>query len=149
MPKTDILSLLEKDHKEAKALLQEIIDQCDSEEDVDFSKVEEIRDALELHTKIEEKYLYPNAEEVEAAAELVTESYKEHDEIKELLKELKDDLEPSEIGKYCKQILIGVEHHVEEEEDELFPILRKSWEQQRLQELGEKAMEMKEKAMSR
>lgn len=149
MPKTDIFSLLEQDHQEAKALLQKIIERCDSEDDADFSEVEEVRDALKLHTKIEEKYLYPNAEEEKEASELVTEAYKEHDELKELMKELKEDLEPSEISKYCKQILVGVEHHVAEEEDELFPILRKAWNQERCQELGEKALAMKEKAMSR
>jgi iron-sulfur cluster repair protein YtfE (RIC family) len=103
---------------------------------------------LELHTQIEEKHLYPKAEKERDASELISDAYKEHDEVKDLLKELKEDAEPDEIVKYCKLILISVEHHVQEEEEELFPMLRQLWDKETLVDLGQKATQMKDKAMA-
>jgi hemerythrin-like domain-containing protein len=148
MPKSDILTLLEKDHREVKTLLETIISSCEEKGKIDFAKVRKVRDALELHTKIEEKHLYPKAEKERDASQLIADAYKEHDEVKELLKELKDDVEPDEIGKYCKLILVSVEHHVQEEEEELFPLLREVWDKDTLTELGEKAAQMKDQAVA-
>lgn len=148
MSKNDLLSLLEKDHKEAKALLQEIIAHCEQQKKVMPAKVAKIKAALTLHTKIEETYLYPRSEKEREAARLVQDACEEHAEIKDLLKKLKEDDEPDEVAKYTKELLICVEHHVKEEEQELFPLLRRLWEQETLLELGDKMLEMKDQELA-
>ena len=148
MSKNDLLSLLEKDHKDAKALTQEIIANCEQQKKVIAAKVIKLKDALTLHTKIEETYLYPQAEQERETSRLVEEAYREHNEMKDLLKKLKEDGEPDEVAKYSKELLICVEHHVKEEEQELFPILRKLWSQETLLDLGDKMLEMKDKELA-
>ena len=146
MAKNDMLSLLEQEHKEVSNLLKEILAHPRKP---DLEKIQQVKSSLELHTNIEEKLLYPKAEKEKQASELISDAYKEHQEVKDLLKELKDDAEPDELIKYCEQIQIGVEHHVKEEEGELFPLLRKLWDKETLQDLGEKMQEMKEKELAR
>lgn len=146
MPKKDMLTMLEKEHKEVDSLLQEILA---NPRKPDMEKIEQVKQSLELHTKIEEKLLYPKAEKEKEAKELIGDAYKEHQEVKDLLKELKEDSEPDELIKYCKQIQIGVQHHVKEEEKELFPLLRKLWDEETLQELGAKMQEQKEKELAK
>lgn len=146
MAKNDMLSLLEQEHKEVSSLLKEILAHPRKP---DLEKIQQVKSSLELHTNIEEKLLYPKAEKEKQASELISDAYKEHQEVKDLLKELKDDAEPDELIKYCEQIQIGVEHHVKEEEGELFPLLRKLWDKETLQDLGEKMQEMKEKELAR
>lgn len=146
MAKNDMLSLLEQEHKEVSSLLKEILAHPRKP---DLEKIQQVKSSLELHTKIEEKLLYPKAEKEKQASQLISDAYKEHQEVKDLLKELKDDAEPDELIKYCEQIQIGVEHHVKEEEGELFPLLRKLWDKETLQDLGEKMQEMKEKELAR
>jgi len=146
MAKNDMLSLLEQEHKEVSNLLKEILAHPRKP---DLEKIQQVKSSLELHTNIEEKLLYPKAEKEKQASELISDAYKEHQEVKDLLKELKDNAEPDELIKYCEQIQIGVEHHVKEEEGELFPLLRKLWDKETLQDLGEKMQEMKEKELAR
>lgn len=148
MSKKDLFSILEKDHQDVKTQLETVISAFESGKKVNFSKLEKIKLALDVHCKIEEKYLYPEAEKVKEASNLVTDAYKEHEEVKTQLAEFKEDSSPDELQKYCQQILIGVEHHVKEEEGELFPILRQAWDDQKIQKLTEKAVELKEKEMA-
>ena len=146
MAKNDMLSLLEQEHQEVSTLLKEILAHPRKP---DLDKIQHVKQALELHTQIEEKLLYPKAEKEKEASELIADAYKEHQEVKDLLKELKSDAEADELIKYCEQIQIGVEHHVKEEEGELFPLLRKLWDKETLQDLGEKMQEMKDKALAK
>lgn len=150
MPKTiNIFDLLMQDHKKTKKELQALIDACKKDEEVDFERLTQCRKELELHMKLEEKFLYPKAEEEEEVEELASHAYDEHKEVKELLKGLKKSAEPSEIAEILEQVLEDVDHHVQEEEGKFFPKLEKIWDRKMLEEMGKTVSEEKEKELSK
>ncbi|HZB97009.1 MAG TPA: hemerythrin domain-containing protein, partial [Candidatus Sulfotelmatobacter sp.] len=61
----------------------------------------------------------------------------EHQQVKELLAKL-EDLEPenAEFGATAKVMMEDIEHHLSEEEDELFPQVRAGMSQQQLEEIA-------------
>jgi hemerythrin-like domain-containing protein len=83
--------------------------------------------ALAVHAKIEEELLYPPAEEAIDEADLVDEAYVEHATAKDLIAQL----EGMKVGDQyydakVKVLSEYIAHHVEEEETELFPEIKRS-----------------------
>lgn len=97
-----------------------------------------VRD-LSSHAAIEEQVLYPAARiAVEQANDLVLESLEEHHVVKWMLSEL-DGMPPEEerFDAKVRVLIENVRRHVEEEEQELFPQVRKVLSKSQLTELGE------------
>ena len=143
----DAFQLLKADHKNVAALF----DQLESARGQAKLRVfEQIRTELELHTHIEEKIFYPAVEEPEETHDLTLEAYEEHAVVKQLLKELSrarsaDD----EWEAQAKVLRENVEHHVEEEENELFPKAEAALGEEEIDELGERMAAEKERKQSR
>ena len=148
MSKTDILTLLTHDHREVEASLQSLITHAGTSAIVDSDRVRKLIDALDLHTKIEEAYLYPKAEKEREASNLVQDFYSEHREIKGLLTKLEHCQDNAELTRLGQEILTHLQLHVQDEENQLFPLLRRQWEVQVLVNLGEQMQELKEREMS-
>ncbi|MDP1803795.1 MAG: hemerythrin domain-containing protein, partial [Acidimicrobiales bacterium] len=93
---------------------------------------------LDVHTTIEEEIFYP---EIKGASEeikdTVDEGVEEHHVAKTLIEEIKD-LTPEDDAWAAKmKVLIeSVEHHAEEEEQEMFPDVRKALGKANLEDLG-------------
>jgi len=145
----DAISLLKSDHKEVKALF-EAYDQLVEDEATDDEKqavAEEICNALTVHATIEEELLYPAARDaLEEEAGLVDEATVEHASAKELIAQIQD-MQPSDDLYDAKVKVLGeyIDHHVKEEEKEMFPKLRKAGLD--LEELGEALKARKEELM--
>ncbi len=132
----DITKLLEKDHQAVKALFKE----ASSQEKIDRNLVNQICDSLILHTDVEEKLVYPEAAQLEKAEEITKESYEEHRQAKKMIVQLQGgSLEETQFKVTLETLQLAIEHHVEEEEAALFPILRAELPQDKLDELGEAA----------
>ncbi len=81
----------------------------------------EIKSELELHTHIEEKIFYPALERPRETHDLTLEAYEEHKVVKSLLAELgRAKSADDEWQAKAKVLRENVEHHVDEEENELF-----------------------------
>jgi len=93
---------------------------------------------LETHAQLEENVFYPAVnEETEEGPELVKESLSEHETVKKLIQELRGMAQATDAFDAKFQELIHyVEHHVEEEESEMFPLAE--------EELAEDLTEMKD-----
>src|SRR5262249_44618971 len=108
----------------------------------------EIGAKLTLHTKIEEEIFYPALREVPSkkAEEMVLEAYEEHHVVKLVLAEL-PKVDPEDERFEAKMTVLEelVEHHVEEEEDEMFKLADKMDEDE-LEALGERLTEEAERA---
>jgi iron-sulfur cluster repair protein YtfE (RIC family) len=126
----DILQLLADEHREVKALFQHYhrLAQAGGKGDERMLLASQICVALTLHAQVEEEILYPAARAALAHdGELVDEAYVEHAGAKSLVAQLKTmtsdqpmfDAKVTVLGEY-------VDHHVREEENELFPKLRKT-----------------------
>lgn len=124
---THAIVLLKQDHRQVEKLFAEYERAREAAEKVRI--VSAVCQALTVHTTIEETAFYPEAlralkgEDVE----LIREAKVEHDTLKELIARL-DGMKPSEpLFKACVTVLKEyVEHHVKEEEKELFPKVEKT-----------------------
>lgn len=133
----DAIKLLTQDHREVKALFKEFEKLCKAEAD-DESKqsvAQQICEMLTVHATLEEELLYPAARDVLEEADLVDEATVEHASAKDLIAQIQG-MEPSDELYDAKVTVLGeyIDHHVKEEEKEMFPKLRKS--ELDLKELG-------------
>jgi hemerythrin superfamily protein len=130
--------LLKKQHKEVKALFKKMEKAENARER--RSLMDEIASALEAHTVIEEEMFYPAVRELESkkAHEMVDEAFEEHHVVKLVLKEL-PTVDPDDERFEAKMTVLSelVEHHVEEEEGEMFKLAKKLGEDE-LEDLGER-----------
>ena len=131
----DAFNLLKTDHRK----VAELFDQLESANGKAKLQVfAQIKTELELHTHIEETIFYPALEDPRQTHELVLEAYEEHDVVKKLLAQLsKAKSADEEWDAQAKVLRENVEHHVEEEENELFKKTRAALSQEEIETLGE------------
>jgi len=131
----DAFSLLKADHRKVEQLFAQLESANGKQK---LQVFEQIRTELELHTHIEEKIFYPALEEPEETHDLTLEAYEEHDVVKKLLKELgRAKTANDEWEAQAKVLQENVEHHVEEEENELFPKAESALGEEEIEALGE------------
>ena len=126
----DALKLLEKDHREVEALFKRFEKTTAPAERKKL--VDQMIRALSIHAVIEEQFLYPAVRERGGKkADLALEALEEHHVVKWLLNEL-DGRSPKDerFAAKVKVMMENVRHHVEEEEEELFALMRKAFSQQ-------------------
>ena len=133
----DVTEMLEQDHREAEELFQKIKDTNGAAR---AGLVTKLADALKLHMQVEEDIVYPAiARQVDDGEEMVKEARTEHEGARKDLAAV-EELSPNEPGFDGALDLLeaGISHHVEEEEDEVFPRFRESVDASELEELGAK-----------
>ncbi len=147
----DGIVLLKDDHKTVEALFKQFEKGKESATPATKRKlVDQIITELTTHTFIEETIFYPAARrEVPETKDHVLESVEEHHVVVWLLSELQN-LNPSDETFDAKVTVLmeNVRHHVEEEEKEWFPEVRKALGRKRLVELGDQMQAAKPKAPS-
>jgi hemerythrin-like domain-containing protein len=128
--KTDAIKLLTEDHKEVKKLFDEYKKLSEKEAPARERQALAARicSMLTVHTTVEEELFYPLAREaLGKEADLIDEATVEHASAKDLIAQLQsssadDDMYDAKVkvlGEY-------IDHHVKEEQDEMFPKLRKT-----------------------
>ena len=131
-------TLLEKQHREVEQSFKTALGTEDPK--ARRSAMEDILRQLSLHTKLEETIFYPavQAIDTEKAKDMVLEAYEEHHVVKMILKEL-PKVDPSADNFEAKMTVLKemVEHHVEEEEKEMFPMAERQLGPERSRELAE------------
>lgn len=140
----NIIDMLKQDHQEAAAMMDRIESAGEGESSVKTT-FDQLKRALTLHTQIEETIFYPALRNNEETADQISDSFEEHQEVKDLLAEMAGLQAGNEefIG-LMSDLRNAVEHHVEEEENELFPKAQKILGESRLQEMGQQMMQMKQ-----
>jgi hemerythrin-like domain-containing protein len=129
--------LLKKQHREVKALFKKVEKSENARERRQL--MDQISQQLELHTQIEEEIFYPAVRESgKKAEEMIDEAYEEHHVVKLVLQEL-PQVDPEDERFEAKMTVLSelVQHHVEEEESEMFKIAEKGLGKERLTELGD------------
>src|ERR1044071_8346002 len=139
----DAFSLLKADHRK----VEELFEQFESARgQAKMRLFEQIKTELELHTHIEETVFYPALEKPKQTHELTMEAYEEHDVVKKLLQEMSRAKSPNEEWEAKAKVLQeNVEHHVEEEENELFPKAQAALSEEDIETLGEQMEAEKER----
>ena len=128
------LDLLIEQHDEVEDLF-EMIEKADGEKKAEL--FEELADKLAAHAAMEEKLFYP-AVKAKETEELLIESTEEHLAIKRVLADLLElDTDDEHFDAKLKVMQEEVDHHArEEEEDKLFPKVRKLMSSDELEGLG-------------
>jgi hemerythrin-like domain-containing protein len=124
---------LKADHREAKGLFTIISVQKGSNWEV----IQELCEKLKLHMRLEEQYFYPALEEYQETASLAKESYREHSEAKELIKViLSENLEEDDLREKLEMLEMAIDHHVREEENDIFPKAKRVLSDEEIEEIG-------------
>jgi len=141
----DALHLLSEDHKKVREMFDEF-EKMQKKGDVDDEEkqllVETACAELSIHAQVEEEIFYPAARDAIDDMDLLDEAEVEHATAKQLITELAA-MQPDDDLYDAKFTVLGeyVKHHVEEEEKELFPKVKKA--KLDLVELGEEIRERK------
>jgi hemerythrin-like domain-containing protein len=135
--------LLEKQHAEVKDLFKQY--QAAEEDSEKQELFEQIADDFAAHGEIEEKIFYP-AVYVGPLKEKLQEAVEEHLAAKRVAADLLD-MVPSDpqFDPKVKVLKELIEHHVEEEEGELFPLVRQNFAREELEALGDQMEQMFER----
>lgn len=138
-----IFDLLEKDHDEAKSLIEKIEGSSERAVKMREQTFAKLSHALELHMQFEEKVLYPALRKMPEFKDQIAEALEEHSGAKKILKKLQRlDASDAEFMSSLEQLKQDLEHHIEEEENELFPEAREPLGE-RGEEMGARYREMK------
>jgi precorrin-2 methylase len=130
MPKTnesiDAIELLTQQHREVKEMFDRFENMTDRAKVSKKKLADEICNALIMHTTIEEEIYYPATREAsEETEDMVDEAVVEHASAKDLIAQIME-MDPGDDLYDAKVKVLGelVEHHVQEEEEEMFPKTR-------------------------
>ena len=122
------MEMLIADHREVQKMFKQFEKLKQQDDDQSKRDLVDLTCAeLKVHTQIEEEIFYPAAREALAEGDLVAEALVEHNSAKELIAKLQDSSTDDEeyaatftvLGEY-------VNHHIAEEQDEMFPKLKKA-----------------------
>ena len=146
------IQLLKTDHETAKRMLGQIQSAAAQQRGELWKKLEP---ELKVHEQMEEKALYgPVARDVGAKDQKLSEwqghHHSEVSQLEGILKEL-DRLDPADeawIGK-LGQLRQTLEHHIREEEGEIFPRIERAWDTSKLEQAGREMETMKQQATRR
>jgi iron-sulfur cluster repair protein YtfE (RIC family) len=147
----DAFELLKKDHEKVSGIFEKLDATTERGVKTREELFTQLKTELDIHSQIEEQILYPVLKELKETHEITLEAFEEHAVVKQLLAELdalaKDD---ETWGAKLTVLKENVEHHVEEEEGEMFKDARKVLGQEQVEELGARLQQAKEqkKAMS-
>jgi hemerythrin superfamily protein len=131
----DAFNLLKADHRKVEELFSELEA---ARGPAKLRVFQQIKTELDLHTQLEEKIFYPALEKPRQTHDLTLEAYEEHAVVKNLLRELsRGKTATDEWQAQAKVLQENVEHHVEEEETELFKKAKAALSQEEIDELGE------------
>lgn len=135
----DAFKLLKQDHEKVSGIFEKLEPTTENGVKTREELFTRLKTELDIHARIEEEIFYPAIKEAQETHDITLEAFEEHRVVKRLLAELeampKDD---ERWGAKLKVLKENVEHHVEEEEDEMFKSARKVLSQQQVDELGER-----------
>lgn len=140
-----ILDELKADHRELKAQIRAILKaEASKERAALFSRFQSL---LTAHSRAEEKVLYRRLEKSEDGKDEALEGTVEHEVADRLVADLSKSrtLEADKWTARCTVLKELLEHHTDEEEDEMFKTARKQFDQATLDKMGEEFRKEKPK----
>jgi hypothetical protein len=141
----DAITLLKEDHDRVKKMLSEGEATTERAEKTRTELFTRLKTELEIHERIEEEVLYPALKQHEESRDLAFEGYEEHHVVDQILAEL--EVTPVTDETWTAKFKVAkenLEHHMEEEEGEMFKAARQAFSREELEELGAKMAELKQ-----
>jgi hypothetical protein len=145
----DAIQLLKDDHEKMKKLLSEAEQTTEQAVKTREELFTTIKEELTVHETIEEEIFYPALKDHPKTKEIALEAYEEHHVVDMVMAEIEgvafDDETWAAKFKVMKE---NIEHHIEEEEKEMFKQARDAFEQQELEDLGARMTARKEQLLA-
>jgi hemerythrin superfamily protein len=146
----DAIELLKKDHRRVEALFKQFEQLQEEDADAAEPVIETICTELKIHDKLETELFYPAVrdEAGDEEEDLLNEAEVEHTSVRQLIETI-ESLSPDDEKRNAHVTVLTeyVKHHVQEEEKEMFPKVKKL-EGLDLKELGAQMKERKTELMS-
>ena len=148
----DATQLLQNDHDAVRGLFDAIEgagDDAETRRDLFAQLAEELR----IHSRIEEEIFYPRVQRLgrdddDEGDDLVTEAVKEHHQVDRLLRDIEAlDASGSAWTRRVKKLRHRVEHHADEEENEMFAFVRENMPDEEREHLGQE-LEVRKAALN-
>ena len=141
------ITLLEEDHKKVKKLLTELDSTTERGVKTRGELFATIKGELTVHEAIEEEIFYPELKSHPKAKDIVLEGFQEHHVVDLLMGEL-EQLDVADESWGAKAIVMkeNIEHHIEEEEGEMFKTARSVFDKAELEDLGARMEQRKRTA---
>lgn len=143
------IELLKQDHETVKDILNQLSETTERAVKTRAQLLAKLETELTIHTTIEEDILYPAYREAggKEQEQMYHEAKEEHRAVDSLVLPDLKATEPGSVAfaarvKVCKEML---EHHIEEEEKEMFPQAKKLLGKAKLEELGQMMEQMKQR----
>jgi hemerythrin-like domain-containing protein len=133
------ISLLEEDHRKMKKLLSELESTTERGVKTREELFATVKEELTVHETIEEEIFYPALKEHPKTKEITLEAYEEHHVVDMVMAEIEGvAYDDEKWGAKFKVMKENIEHHIEEEEKEMFKQARQALEESQLEALGER-----------
>lgn len=144
----DALHLLKADHDKVKKLLTEGDETTERAVKTRAELLATIKQELTVHEEIEETIFYPALKEHPKAKEIVLEGYEEHNVVDTVMGELEaTDVTDERWAAKFTVMKENIEHHIEEEEGEMFRQARSVFDADELKALGERMAARKDELL--
>ena len=141
----NVLKILKKDHSTVQALFGKFDRAGKSAYEKKSELFAQIRRELQLHSRAEEEIVYPALKAMNGEGRrLISEAVKEHKQVDELLMQI-SRLKPTDknFDEKMETLIENVDHHIEEEEGEIFRFAEENCSEEQLEELGQLTEERK------
>jgi len=136
--------LLRKDHKKVAGIFEKLEATTERAVKTREELFAKLKEELDVHAHIEETIFYPVLKKEAKTRDITLEGFEEHHVVKILLREL--DATGVDSEKWTAKLKVlkeNVEHHVEEEEEEMFKSAREVLSKEQVEELGAQMEEEK------
>lgn len=145
----DALELMKSDHAAVKKLLERGDKTTEQATKTRQELFDTIKTELGAHEAMEEEIFYPALKEHPKAKDIVLEAYEEHHVVNTVMGELeRTPVDDETWGAKFTVMKENLEHHIEEEEGEMFKQARSVFDRDELQELGQRMQARKEQVLS-
>ncbi|MDT7541613.1 MAG: hypothetical protein QOE33_1517 [Acidobacteriota bacterium] len=150
----DAITLLKNDHEKVSGIFSKLDETTERAEKTRTELFAQLKQELDVHAHIEETIFYPAIKNEAETRDITLEGFEEHHVIKMLLKELAGmPVETEQWTAKLKVLKENVEHHVEEEEGEMFKSTREVLSKEQIEDLGtrmeaEKQRQLQQKSAS-
>ena len=144
----DAMSLLKEDHKKVKKMLAQLESTTERGVKTREELFTRVKQELVVHEAIEEEIFYPALKEHPKTKEIALEGYEEHHVVDTVMAEIEGvAYDDEKWGAKFTVMKENLEHHIEEEEGEMFRQARQVFDQDELTQLGESMKARKEELM--
>jgi len=146
------IQLLKSDHETAKQMFGKIQTARAEQRGELWAK---LKPELKVHEQMEEEALYgPVAREVESRDQTLKDWHEHHQEEVTELESLIEDIgefDPTsdQWMERIEELQETLEHHIQEEEGDIWPRIQKAWDQSKLEKAGQQIESLKREKQSR